>query len=182
MSGDPDKPASLVSPPAAPTSSLATPEVATDDALREQLRNTDTEHPDRALIMLDFARIFCGRHGEPFRAQWPKGAIIFQIEGVQQWLSTPEVAIEIEKLGLSFEKGVEHLLASVPLCCRLSDRSVADLLALYVRSGVGVVARCAVCREKKLGAPYKLRMNGQTTTLPHACFSCVCTRMVAAHE
>lgn len=156
--------------------SLVTPDTSTDEATRERLR--DPAHPERPMIMLEHAQVWCPRHGEPFRTKWPQGALIFQVRGFTE-VATQEFAIEIDRLGLTFEQGVEHLLSSVPICCRLPTDK---LLALYAEAGIGEERTCDVCGERALGAPYRVRLDDGVHELAHACFSCVCTRMVSTRS
>lgn len=117
-------------------------------------------------ILLTLERLLCARHGEPFRAQWPKGFPIFTVKAFQVVASKPEIAAAVE----GDVRGIERLLDEKPACCRLTSD---EMLALYGDAGIGVVATCQNCRRFALGTPYSRSMPGGVEKDDHICFECV---------
>lgn len=134
---------------------------------------------------LSFNRMFCSLHGEPFREQWPRGAILFQLKGLQAVLEKDGddlkglVAI-VKAPEDPNTRGLELLLDRKPVCCRLPrDR----LLALYTETGIGKKARCVSCHRKQLGTSLRSRQSDESViTIPHVCFSCLVFRAYEGHS
>ena len=122
---------------------------------------------ERPQVNLTFERMLCARHGEPFRAQWPKGYPIFMVHAFQAVASKPEVAAAVE----GDITGLERLLDEKPACERLTRD---ELLALYGDAGIGKVAECVNCKRAALGTPYSTSgPAGRVTAAQHICFECV---------
>jgi hypothetical protein len=159
-----------------PPPSLVGPAPMSDDEVRAKLRSK--EHPDRPIILLSHESTFCSMHGEPFRAEWPKGSIVFQIEAMHILLMRVDLVQEVEALGGTFEHGVEAVLKKIPACCRLTDD---ELLALYEKSGVGRIRRCFGCNATAKGTPYRIVDPdvdaAKHVELEHLCFGCVVTNL-----
>lgn len=116
-----------------------------------------------------FEHCFCSRHGEPFRAEYPKGYIVTSVQLFHDVLQLDATDADAKKESGGETYGPEDLkkiLARKPACCRVSQRR---LLELYAESGIGVLARCRVCRRKAVGAPYTTQQRGYD----HVCFDCV---------
>ena len=122
-------------------------------------------------IELSVQRVTCPRHGEPFRARWPKGWPRFTLAVIRALLEEPTFA---ETLGGDIA-AVNAALDVRPACERVSP----DVLrAAYRDCGIGTRARCVVCRRRdRVGTPYSRRVGGQTVDDAHVCFDCVLTRM-----
>jgi len=129
-------------------------------------------------IAISIERIACPRHGEPFRANWPKGWAMFSLPLVQEILESEEVHEEIAKLeGHEGDpdhklnpRTVEQVLDIRPACCRVSPER---LLKAYHESNVGTIKRCKVCGKKRSGTSYKTSL----AELSHVCFECVIHQM-----
>lgn len=132
---------------------------------------------------LGFSRMFCALHGEPFRAEWPKGAIIFQLTGLREVLD--ENAEELASLMLPTDepdaagpRSVERLLDRKPMCCRLKRERLVEL---YTGAAIGRKARCVACHKKQLGTSLLTRpdpRSSETVVIPHVCFRCLAFRAV----
>jgi len=122
-------------------------------------------------IDLSMERVLCPRHGEPFRARWPKGFPTMAIASLKTIMADPGFAALTEG-----EVGqINELLSQRPICERISS---PDLMTLYIESGIGRDARCELCRQRGLGTPYTMaRPGGTTETYHHVCFSCVVYRL-----
>lgn len=119
-------------------------------------------------------RTICSLHGEPFRRDWPKGYGIFSIKLFEAFCASVDPEI-IKQLG-GDKSGIEALLDERPLCCRSLK---SELVPIYVESGVGELAYCAVCSLRKLGTPIVVNVstNGKSfkeRTYKHMCFECLC--------
>ncbi len=123
-------------------------------------------------IDLTFERVHCSRHGEPLRSQWPTGYAVMMIklfEAVFRDQATLADNKRDEDDRTDPEK-MHDLLDDTPMCCRVSD---AKLLEIYTDAGFGVVAKCKVCRRKRIGSSYTTSIK----TFTHLCFECVTHRM-----
>jgi hypothetical protein len=108
-------------------------------------------------------RVFCARHGEPYRAAWPKGYPTFVILLVKAIIDTPGA---LGTSGAPSRAEIEVALDEQPACCRVST---ATLERVYEESKVGVLKRCNCCRLRRLGTPYKTA----AAVFRHLCFHCV---------
>jgi hypothetical protein len=124
-------------------------------------------------ISLEFERIWCARHGEPFRARWPFGAVTAATLLSQHLLHDDDFMSEArgrsdDQAGMP--RAIESLLDDEAACCRV-PRMV--LMHAYVEAKIGNRAQCRACRSKGLGTRYKtVRRNFR-----HVCFECVLDRM-----
>src|SRR4051812_33496364 len=124
---------------------------------------------DRKQVDLVMESVVCGLHGEPFRAEWPKGYPTFAIRAFQI------VAESGAFLNVS-EFKIARMTKTMPLCCRIKTLDPAKLVELYVEALGDKADVCSRCAEVKPGAPYKYndpRGTGGVLTLRHLCFDCV---------
>lgn len=108
---------------------------------------------------LDLAleQVTCVKHLEPFRTSWPTGFVTFGLELV-------------DNLPDTFEEATEAIAAK-PLC---EQASQADLLAAYLKSGIGTRARCVWCNKLAEGTPlHTSGPDGEITQWKHICFECL---------
>jgi hypothetical protein len=125
-------------------------------------------------VVMTHERMFCPLHGEPFRAQYPKGVPIFMVKAFQIATGLESIWDEARRLSNTPEgesphvKALELVLDVRPACCRVSRRQLFDL---YVEAQIGSLRRCRACNRKKLGTPYQTRARA----FDHLCFECVCS-------
>lgn len=125
-------------------------------------------------IMLTQARMCCSLHGEPFRAQYPKGVPIFMVHSFQMVTAIPGIWEEARRIAGAapdtelHPKTMEAVLDVKPICCRLTRKQLFDC---YIESKVGTMGRCRVCHRKGIGTEYKTA----TQFFAHLCFECVCS-------
>jgi hypothetical protein len=136
--------------------------VSRDDELRAEFErvNPGAEPPD---VIIDFERIFCRVHGEPFRAEWPKGYDIAYRMLFGEAVKTAEMLIATggDKLKLGAE------LDRKPACCRVPHKA---LRAAYITAGVGFKAKCKRCGKFAEGSRF---MSGEQVVYDHLCFGCI---------
>lgn len=118
------------------------------------------------MVELTFERALCARHGEPFRARWPKGYPIFMVKAFQVVASKPEIAEAVE----GNISRITELLDERPMCERLTRD---EMLGLYGDAGIGSMAVCDNCRRMALGTPFSRTVGGQVMKDDHVCFECV---------
>ena len=137
-------------------------------------------------IDLLFGRVWCPRHGEPFRAKWPLGAPVFAIMAVADLLEhsasfQAEIRRAEDEQRLTFPRAVEAALDQKPACCRFNKNA---LLALYLKAGVEgrkepVFTRgsCFNCKRGAVGGPYRIQSGSVVVPIPHVCLRCVVFHM-----
>lgn len=124
--------------------------------------------PPKVDVDLTLARTVCQVHGSPFRAGWPSGWPLFSFEGFRRWTAKPDTVAE---LGGDLKRA-GALLDAKPLCCRLSQAELLDLLywvnqqTKHTRWPRG---RCANCKRNLFGGPFLTRAK----SYPHVCLRCV---------
>jgi hypothetical protein len=126
---------------------------------------------------LTVKRAACPKHGEPFRAQWPKGWAMFSVKIMSEVLMDPAFPGEWGKLaGENDFRKMEAALDRKPACERVSNEF---LLQLYEECGVGEMRTCSNCCRHALGTPY--RTIDPRTKWPreyaHICFQCLLHQM-----
>jgi len=131
-------------------------------------------------ITLPFERILCPRHGEPFRAEWPRGYPLFAVKAIQRALEDPALQTRVNapdrtqspENSAIFSRNVEAALDEKPACCRMK---LEQLLELYRETGLGVVAECSICGEPGEGTRYQAAILSEENRIDewHACFRCV---------
>ena len=125
------------------------------------------EHPQTNLT---FERMFCPRHGESLRANWPSGYPMLILKLLDILLKSEKFQKETEGDTTNIEKALDKH----PACCRVSD---GQMLKLYEEvgkeTGFAVIAKCVNCKTKRLGTPYKTRHRSAN----HLCFHCVIYNM-----
>lgn len=131
-------------------------------------------------LEMTFERLFCSRHGEPFRADWPKGyaaafvammEMMFKDEGVLK----AAAAKGVDEDGNAKVELLPAVLDELPLCCRLGNRKLLQVyLQAHKTAGLGAKTRCEVCgRLRQPGTKY----TTASESVGHVCFACVLTRM-----
>lgn len=80
--------------------------------------------------VLDWDAMWCARHLEPFRAEWPKGAAVAMVELLRRALAMPAV---IDAAKADTEQIDVALRRFAPICCFVSHE---DLQAVYALAGV----------------------------------------------
>lgn len=130
-------------------------------------------------IEITAARVICSRHGEPFRATWPAGYLLFAVQSLQYVTGRPGFWEEAKRLGGtedSDRKKIEYALDIRPMCCRLTSEK---LIEMYEAAKFGVTRRCRGCDRKRLGAPYSVTTpTGEVGAYDHICFGCVVHNLV----
>jgi hypothetical protein len=121
-------------------------------------------------------RVWCPKHGEPLRAQWPKGHLPATIKLFQQVCAEGSMWVEAAA-NAGIQQGQEVPVAAVeevldvrPLCCRV-DRDF--LLTLYLDMGIGVLKVCQLCFKSHMGTSICARERH----FAHVCFECVLDRL-----
>lgn len=123
-------------------------------------------------VVLDHRRVLCAVHGEPFRAEYPRGYAVFMVEAFRAYAALDGTLEEARRLSGTPDgadvpvKAMELALDIKPACCRLPR---AALVAVYERCGLGVTKRCKACGRKAKGTP----ISAVNATYSHLCFSCV---------
>jgi hypothetical protein len=125
-------------------------------------------------IDLSPEHVICPRHGEPFRARWPKGYPLMAVSSFQALIDDPG----FQELAGGDAGRINVLLGERPICERLSSPT---LMALYIGSGVGRERGCELCGQIGLGTPYEMGRPGGTEKHRHVCFSCVVYRLQPAN-
>lgn len=128
------------------------------------------------VLKITFERLFCARHGEPFRYEWPKGfptAMMMLVQAVMELEETQKDGREIAGVPDGVDLDIlilEKVLDKKPACCRLPPKQMLQIyLDIHKQAGLGKVSRCQVCKLQKLGTPYRTRHESKK----HVCFSCV---------
>jgi hypothetical protein len=132
--------------------------------------STEPEIPKPPPLTLAFEQMLCARHGEPFRAQWPKGYSQIIIAAMETIQHDDSLAAECE----GDLARLPAILAKRPICCRLP---VEKMLEIYEHAQIGSVCACDICRESKLGTPIRLSERNfwgrvKIKTFRHVCFEC----------
>lgn len=71
------------------------------------------QEPERPMVTLDWS-LWCARHLEPYRAQWPKGAAIAMMRLFDAAVAMPAVA---DAAGNDVARLTEALRRFAPVCC-----------------------------------------------------------------
>lgn len=117
-------------------------------------------------IELPHTRVICGRHGEPFRAEWPKGYALFCVNGLKAVMESESFTKEC---GGDVDL-VNGLLDQKPICCRLSPD---ELVSLYESCGIGHLGTCAACYQEKMTVPIRdLNFWGRVRRTVRLCLQC----------
>lgn len=131
---------------------------------------------DRPMLNLEFNRVLCSRHGEPFRAKWPSGYaawVLFGFEAVVQLES-----FQAETGGDQFK--IELALDKTPICCRLGDGKVRELFnQIHEKCHVWDQSGCSKCGRLALGSPIRTTNYwGRVKDQGFVCFDCWFNRFV----
>lgn len=139
---------------------------------------------DEPRIELDpFEHVWCAVHGEPFRAQYPKGIGVGTMKMFETVTELDEVWERARELTGEDEPDasvIPQVLVEKRACCRVG----ADTLKrVYRQSGIGINGVCGFCNLFKLGTRYEIKAAGAAKKeLPHVCFDCVVERFQPAEE
>lgn len=125
--------------------------------------------PDKPLLDFTFERVFCSRHGEPFRANWPSGYPTFMLAA---WEKTK--LMEQAPPDLPLQEAMDWAKARLdeqPLCCRFTRE---ELLKLYLGARKWKRRICGNCRQLRDGTRFQVTgADGQARQLRHVCLWCV---------
>ena len=145
---------------------------------------------DKNQLNLTPLTTICGRHGELFRAGWPKGYTTFIAIGLECLLADPFFAAEVKKVMAGehaecvFVKegevaAIEALLNVKPMCCRIPPDDLRQvLIEVAEKSGCWEKKICNICGWKGHGAKYRKVAPSVKSTSPvgqhnHVCITCV---------
>lgn len=81
-------------------------------------------------VELSWDVMWCSRHLEPFRAEWPKGAAVAIVKLFQAAIAMPAIA---DAAGCDTAKLNEALARFAPVCCFVSAEALAEV---YREAGV----------------------------------------------
>ena len=146
--------------------------------MSEEPKDPEMNPATTTAIVLLHNRVCCPVHGEPFRAEYPKGYPTFMIKSFQEVTVVPGLWDECKRLTGKEEptaKDLEAVFDVKPICCRLP---VAKLVEVYEDCGIGKVARCDVCRVKRKGTP----ITASNVSYKHCCFMCIATASETPHN
>lgn len=140
-------------------------------------------------IVMTHQRAVCPLYGEPFRADYPRGFLVFQVKAFQAVTAVRgiwEEANEIAGVPRDADHDVRRMEAVFdrkPICCRLPK---PQLVALY-KECLGAVnlaprRRCSGCGEKRAGTPYRVMTPLGVQEIDHMCFDCVVYHMVSTRS
>lgn len=125
-------------------------------------------------IELPHTRVICGRHGEPFRDEWPKGYALFCVNGLKAVM---------EDESFQRESGgnvdlVNNLLDVRPICCRLTE---SKLIGLYRDCGIGHPMVCEGCGTEAQCTPIRdMNFWGRVRRVVRLCFQCTVQKLKSA--
>ncbi len=121
---------------------------------------------DYPSIQIEFTNAFCTRHGEPFRATFPKGVEVAIPRLVTAFSELPDVDAYSEGSAAKFQAaGTEF----GPMCCAVDGRV---LLAIYRQAKIGKLGICQRCAKGRQGTPYRVKDERGATLIEHLCFEC----------
>lgn len=118
-------------------------------------------------VQVEFTDAFCARHGEPFRATFPKGVYVAVPMLVNAFSDLEKVDKYAEGDAERFETAVREM---GPMCCAISEKA---LLSIYWRAEIGRLGICERCSKGRLGTPYRVRGSEGVMLVRHLCFECV---------
>lgn len=137
-------------------------------------------------VPLEHRQIVCPAHGEPLRAEFPRGWATFATIVSERALASPAL-----QTGLSDPRFWKHpnlrwgdlprpvgvarvleLLNAQPACEWVEP---GVLLSAYVQSGVGRMGLCRLCGILRAGTPYGVVSGRGRDIVQHVCFHCVAT-------
>lgn len=123
---------------------------------------------DRPMLDLNpIGHFMCPRHGEPFRAQWPKGFAQIIIMGCD-FIAAPQLNFTDHIKGPA---DIKRLLGEKQVCCRIEP---GELMVVYEKAEIGNIDLCDGCGKLGLGTPYKFtNFWGRLIEKKHLCFHCV---------
>lgn len=107
----------------------------------------------------------CRLHGVVFKPKWPEGFPTFTIKAWERVMRQEGFAAQA-RAGEDAIATIEGLLDKKPLCCRLSQE---DLREVLTENPIAVDDICTVCGKMGMGA--KVPLSGDRV-IPHVCFAC----------
>jgi hypothetical protein len=130
------------------------------------------------LIFDPFVHVTCSRHSEPFRAEYPRGFVVFTMTLLTDCFKSEEIQREARSLEEGWEDRFIALLKERPAC----ERAEADALKRAYRTArddwpFGVCENCGLAKK---GAPYTIK-HVVEKRYSHICFDCVVDFMVPAN-
>lgn len=149
--------------------------------------NEQNEH-----IVLEPLSVICGRHGEMFKPKWPLGYSTFTITLLQAALADPDFEAKVVALKedpaipdvTTPTQAINYLLASIPLCCRVTPAALYDVyMQINTAERVWPARHCTLCGKHGPGCvfrrtppnPKKERLAPVLgTPFKHVCLRCVC--------
>lgn len=118
-------------------------------------------------VPLEFGQCLCQAHGEPFRETWPVGYPTFIVPLLSELLKSEAFWNEYQ----GDKAKIPEALKRLPICCRFDSKRILDA---YVFSKVGRMRMCVVCRNHRLGTPFRaFDSKGVLQRYKHVCFQCV---------
>lgn len=144
---------------------------------------------DLAEVPMTQAMVVCPTHAEPLRGEWPKGWDVFATIVSTRALASPALQTGLADPRFWREPGLlwgdlpdvvtvsrmQQLLRERPACEWLRFE---ELLAAYLRSGIGVAALCRLCGILRAGTPYGVRWGHGREIVGQICFVCVASGRV----
>jgi hypothetical protein len=126
---------------------------------------------EKPKVNLEFNQVFCPWHGEPLRADWPRGY-------GQASVALFGVFAELDEV-LEYTRADAHNLNEAlaefgPMCCAVGAEK---MLSIYKRIGIGDFGTCDSCGNLRKGTPYRMKEPGGVRSFEHVCFECVVRRM-----
>jgi hypothetical protein len=137
-------------------------------------------------IQIEHRRIVCAKHGEPFRAAWPRGWQIFSLQILQPLLTSDEFHADVMAIfkrdfpdapqgaDAEWKRSIETALDQIPACCRTGPK---QLLQAYHDARIGHLRRCSLCGETRRGTRFKFTTPHGVQDVDHVCFNCVVYRL-----
>lgn len=131
--------------------------------------------------------VICGRHGEVFKPRWPLGYPAFSILAFQALLERPEFSAAVKRLVddeaitdvTAPMAGVQYLLATRPICCRLPPDTLLEVYGQVNKAeNVWSARHCSICSRHRPGSAYRMPpttrvLNPRIKDWKHVCLRCV---------
>lgn len=136
-------------------------------------------------VPLEHRHVICPAHGEPLRAEFPRGWAEFSTIVATRALESPALQTGAPQARRYWREDgllwgdlpaavgaavIRRLLEDRPACEWLRPE---ELLAAYMRSGIGRSGICRVCGVIRSGTPYGVVSGRGRNVIAHVCFVCV---------
>ena len=134
------------------------------------------EQGERPTLNLEFNRVLCARHGEPFRERWPSGYVGWCVMGFEALLLLEDFFSETE----GKQENICQSLDKKPMCCRLGNERVREVMQkIQEEFHVWREQRCGYCGNVAVGSQI-LTTNywGRTKDCGFVCFDCYFNRFL----